>query len=724
MYVLCAIVVLVAANLDSSERKRRRARAIVPEESVPCAIAEQYYLDEYLVNLRSSQDFEARKSRKGFFTFLVHYGTLFPDMLSRQHLCFSILVQAVPTFTRVKRAILVVVQLHVCMLTAAVALNVLEHDKPNAKYELLTCSGQLTTSTCTSTLPLSLLAAAVGYPAFSFLACRQMRLTCFSSQHHPSSSAFPLNVRKFARIPPKSPFESICCMRNQYERRQVAMLGLRSVAHRVVMMLWRSTQPSAKDLRFYSVFTSWCILLTMIAFNVFTLFYIISYAAFLQEEVVYHWLVWTLTMFFSSVFIFEPMQIMFVEVFWCALIANLAQRWNFGAHALAGTTRFKDVVRTCEQKFIKDIRICAATRIQRWWLAVLDMYRAINEHTAVQPNFQAIKGKTVGAKKYIKERKWCLKVEVQECYDLEQVQLEDLMSPFVKLQCDIGNPTALQTKVMWDAHKKAKFNEVFFIDVKESQALYLSMWSKTPTSDEFIGRGYFDFKSVKLADRDRPQGQELTIPLHDIEHGEHRTRMKKQRGFINIRVKFLDPAAELTVDENSSLDETEWMLPKHRMQFALTKMGGRMPLSKMLGGLGAPMLQPVAVRVPTNALQLDSGSGWAVGRPKPAGSLLSSATASRQGSDHGSPKEANTRRPSATGGSPQPVNSTSVPASQLDNPPGGSANPLPPPSGPPKKEDGVPGRASPMSLNPATGAGNTGSASSPLPGAVDEDDGA
>merc|ERR1719262_920683 len=184
------------------------------------------------------------------------------------------------------------------------------------------------------------------------------------------------------------------------------------------------------------------------------------------------------------------------------------------------------------------------------------MYRAINEHTSTAVNFQAITEKTVHQKKYVKDRRWCLKVEVQECYDLEQVQLEDLMSPLIKLQCDVGNPSVLQTKVAWDAHKRATFNEIFFVDIKESQAMYVSVWSKTPSSDKFVGRGYFEFSQLRSGDRDKPEGQDLKVTLHDIEHGEKRSRMKKVRGGVNLRVKFIDPAKE-AITENSDMNENE-----------------------------------------------------------------------------------------------------------------------------------------------------------------------
>merc|ERR1719331_3789613 len=101
------------------------------------------------------------------------------------------------------------------------------------------------------------------------------------------------------------------------------------------------------------------------------------------------------------------------------------------------------------------------------------MYRAIKEHTSTAVKFQAITEKNIHRKKYVKEQKWCLRVEVQDCYDLEQVQSDGLMSPLIRLQCDVGNPSVLQTKVAWDAHKRATFDEIFFMDIKESQALYV-----------------------------------------------------------------------------------------------------------------------------------------------------------------------------------------------------------------------------------------------------------
>lgn len=732
IYVLCVIILLVATNLDSGERRRRRARAIVPEESVPCAIAEQYYLDDHLVTLRSSPDFEARKERKGFCSYLVHYGRGLPDALARQHLFLSLFVKAIPTFTRVKRGFLIVVHLHLCMLTSALAFNVVEHEKPNGKYEMITCGGSLIQSDCTATLPLSLICGVAVYPIFRFVAVRQMRLTCFVSQLHSSSSIFPLNVRKFARIPPKSAWESLFCMRNSHERLQGQVLQSRTTMHRLVYMLWRTTQPSVKDLRFYGKFTSWCILLSMVVFSGLTGAYVIFFTAYLSGDAVYHWLAWTLTMFFSTIFLLEPLQILFVEVIWCAGVAAFAQRWSFGAHALAHTTRYKEVVRGIEQEFIKKLRAVAAARIQKWWLAVLDMYKVINEQTAVAVNFQAITPKTVLAKKYAKERKWCLKVEVLDCYELEEIS--DLMNPIVRLQCDVGNPNVLQTKVAWDAHKRASFKETFFVDIKESQAMYVSVWSKTPACDELVGRGYFDFNQLKGGSREKPEGQDVKVTLHDIEHGAKRTRMNRVRGYVNLRVKFLDPAQEPTGagDGNDGAEETAWMLPKHRMQFALSKMGGRMKVSKMLGGLGAPMAAQVPMKSPSGPMQLETGKNWYVHNPNGNVALHSKLNGSGtglstpSGTAPVSPTGSLFKGVGSTPATPGPTHAPTPAATAvaLDTQPQGPPGALPPPTEQPPP-------VSAMSLSPnsaraagaAAGPSNGAQAPSP-PGFVEgvEDD--
>jgi len=287
------------------------------------------------------------------------------------------------------------------------------------------------------------------------------------------------------------------------------------------------------------------------------------------------------------------------------------------------------------------------------------------------------------------------------------------------LQCDVGNPHVQQTKVAWDDHKRASFNEHFFVDIKEAQSMYVSVWSKTPSADEFIGRGYFEFSELKNSVRNKADGQDIKVTLHDIEHGEARSRMKKARGTVNLHVKFLDPAQERTCDDGDA-EETSWMLPKHRMQFALSKMGGRIKVSKMLGGLGAPMIAPVPVKVPSyEPMKLDTATGWQVG----GRSNMHSGANSNNDTPYGSHPVS----PSAT------AYRSDQPASFLDNKDesaSGARSGAQP--GPAAYAATVlpPGETAPMSLNSVTNAGAVSSASagrpSPpeqLPGAINDDEG-
>eukprot|EP00971_Amphidinium_carterae_P156606 3104294-Amphidinium_carterae.1 len=59
LYFVLVILLLIAVNLDQAERKDRKARAIVPEDSTPCTIAEHYYLREFKT-LQLQQDWQLR----------------------------------------------------------------------------------------------------------------------------------------------------------------------------------------------------------------------------------------------------------------------------------------------------------------------------------------------------------------------------------------------------------------------------------------------------------------------------------------------------------------------------------------------------------------------------------------------------------------------------------------------------------------------------------------
>jgi len=336
-------------------------------------------------------------------------------------------------------------------------------------------------------------------------------------------------------------------------------------------------QPSRNDIQFYSIFTSFCILFLMLAFIAFTVIYIVFFTMYLTNDVVYHWLAWTLTMFFFSILVLEPVMVFVVHVVFRSLVVNLAQRYGIGAHALASTMRYNDVVRKVEVKFVSALRLVACIRIQRWWLAVLDMCKAIQEQTAAAVKIQAIRKTMIHQKKYIKQRKWCMKVEVIDAVDLAEVQLTDeMMSPMVRLQCDTGNQTVLQTKVMWNAHKNAQFGEAFFFDIKDSNALFLSVWSKDTFGEEFVGRGSFEFQPLKNSEPDSREvvSHFCNVVLFGIQHGEKPSWDSPSRGSVNVRVTFLDPLRETNMLEvgGDSNNSGDWMLPKHQMQFALTKM--------------------------------------------------------------------------------------------------------------------------------------------------------
>merc|ERR1719346_65812 len=118
--------------------------------------------------------------------------------------------------------------------------------------------------------------------------------------------------------------------------------------------------------------------------------YVLLYTVYVQSTVATHWLVWTATMFFCSVLVLEPLLIFWNEVVWCALVANFAQYWGFGSHALAATTKYREIVRQVETLYLSRVKVVAAVRIQRWWLTVLEMYKAIHQQTTAAVKLQAI----------------------------------------------------------------------------------------------------------------------------------------------------------------------------------------------------------------------------------------------------------------------------------------------------------------------------------------------
>lgn len=468
-------------------------------------------------------------------------------------------------------------------------------------------------------------------------------------------------------------------MRNAYERRQALVINSRSLVHRVVHILWNGTQPSIKDLRFYSPLTSWIIFLLMMGFMVFTLIYIISYTAFLGSDVVFHWVAFALTKFFFSIFFLEPISIFTTEIIWSSLVSVISQKWGFSAHALSATHRYKDVVRQVNNLFFEVVRTVASMRIQRWWRAVLDMYKAIHEQTASAIKIQAMRKKMIQQKNYAKNRMWCMGIDVQGCEQLEEVELGEMMSPFVRLQCDVGNPTLMQTKVAWNAHQDPKFNDHFYVDIKESKSMYVTVWSKDLSREEFVGRGYFEFDDLKMSQK--RGGQTLRLPLFNIQIGEKPNDECKLCGYCKLKVHFLDPLKEQCGDN-------QWMLPKHRMQFALSKVGGRLRVGQMLGAFNQPkgkvsMKKLIELKDQEEGVQdVEEGAASQSALPPPSSSPV---------------------RPAPPSGSALPPPSSRPPPAAPPGGPGAAqmrATPLPPPGAPGAPPENLPN----VPMGPESGA--------------------
>lgn len=591
IYVGCALLLVVAVNLDYAERHFRRQRALVPEESVPCQLVEQYNLTEQTAMLRR-QEWPYRKKRMRLCDFALERLTEFLEHLTRQHTLLSFTARAIPSFTRLKRAYVMIVHLHICMLTAALTLNVLEFEKPQGKYEIFSCDGQPVTSNCTATLPWSVLSALVLYPIFRFLVHRQVRFSCCGSQGHPRSKG-TLDVRKFASVPAKSVWEAVCCMRSLRERREAEVLACRSRAHRVVTFLSRATNASIDDLRFHDVAVSWCVITVNFVTVTFTLFYVLCFTAYLSDTVVYHWAAWVLVMFSSATFVLEPVSVFWWSVVWSTVVSTLAQRWGIGVFAQTCDHRWRDVDRRFASTFLRKARLCAVTRVQRWWRAVLDLNAMMDEQQHAAVRIQALGRKAKQQKLYTMERRWCLKVTVLDCEELAPVELMDVMSPFVRLQCDVGNPYVRRTDVHWDSGNTAVFNETFFFDVKEARKLYVSAWSQGLMSEEFVGRAFIDIENLK-----RNTGKvglsDVQLTLRDIVHGDSCAGsggMSSSRGRVNLQVSLLDPLKDACGGEGN-----DWMMPKHRMQLALSQVGGHVRLGRVLGSLPATAREETPVQ--------------------------------------------------------------------------------------------------------------------------------
>jgi len=430
---------------------------------------------------------------------------------------------------------------------------------------------------CFATLPPALLAAAVACPVFRFAVFAQMRLTCMVAQTHPSTSQFPLGVRKFASLAPRTFAESLLCMRNGYERHRLRVAQRRSCPHRLVHALWQTTQSSIKDLRFYSPLVSWGILALSLVFVGLSTAYVLLFTVYLKDAVVYHWLVWILSMLSAWIVVVEPVLLLWTQVLWCSIVATIVQRWGYGSHALAATTKkYNSVVSEVDTVVIAELRTVASVRIQNWWKGMLDMYKHLSEQTSAAVKIQTVRKGKSQKKKYMKERKWCMRVDVIDGVDLEDAFGGEEMSPFIRLKCESGNPTVNDTKAAWNAGTSAAFNEAIFVDIKDSHAMLVEAWCKGLTSEEFLGRGSFKFDPLKAKEE-----QWEDSGSHDLKISLVKTGSKSSGGHVNIRVTFLDPLK----DECGMEGQDDWMLPKNKMKFVLNKMGTGLKVGKMLGSM-------------------------------------------------------------------------------------------------------------------------------------------
>lgn len=285
----------------------------------------------------------------------------------------------------------------------------------------------------------------------------------------------------------------------------------------------------------------------------------------------------------------------------------------------------------------------------------------------------------------------------------------EVMSPFVRLKCDVGNPTLLETKVAWERGKNPQFNESFFVDIKESKGMYVSVWSKGLHHEEFIGRGIFNFSNFKGSEKDANEGQLVKVPLHDIQHGERPARESTVLGTMHLQVRFLDPLKDQCGEVGEASDS--WMLPKHRMQFALSRMGGRLKVGKVLGTM-PPGKAPPEAPAPESGNARDP-----LGPPSSAPSSAPEYGTTPEGQAPGVPAG---QAPSKMAGPPSGNNAPGgvQPGKARGRPPGGGPPPGPPPMSKP------PGANPPnISLNaaqPKTNAREDPGLPQSMPGAVED----
>lgn len=652
VYVLCSVFVLVGVNLDSAERRKRLQRAIVPQEfvkkqilcctftvpqeSVPCEITEQYFLDRRLLSMRTPEEVAQRKQRMGLWDYTWRNTSNFMDVFMREHLVFSFVPKAIPTFTRLKRAALIIAQLHLCMIVGAVVLNVRENKYPKGKYSLFQCGQD--EEDCFATVPAALLAAAIACPLFRYAVFQHVRLTCFVAQTHPSTSRFPLGMRKFASLAQRSLVETFLCMRNDYERQKARVAQSRPAHHRAVHSMWLTTRSTIKDLRFYSPLASWISCLIISGCIVGVAAYMLCFTLYLQDGVVYHWLVWLCVMVCSWLFLFEPVMLFSTQVLWTSIVEAVAQHWGYGSHALAATAnKYDHVVKKVDEVLVVGLRRVSITRIQRWWLSMMGARKqadaqVVDSAAAAKMKEGLSKKKVEPKKNLLKEKKWCLRVEILDCSGMEDaLDSAEVLGLFVRIKCDTGNPTVNDTKVSEGMRTSFAFNQAFLVDIKESNGLQLEVYRKNSASDEVIGRGQFQFNPLRIKEEqvDAPEGHAVKVQLNKSGLNSRGAAIgRNNAAVVNLRVAFLDPLKDAC---DPAEGEEDWMLPKNRMKFALSKAGpgGKVRVGKMLGSMG-PRSADASAEEKRASLLAPRGTVVAKGGSKP-GSVAGSKPGSAEG---------------------------------------------------------------------------------------------
>merc|ERR1719498_2100163 len=114
----------------------------------------------------------------------------------------------------------------------------------------------------------------------------------------------------------------------------------------------------------------------------------------------------------ATTFVFEPLYIVLSETVWASFIHSTAQGFGFGPFALSATLQYRDVVRQVENFFFRVLRVLAAIRIERWWRAVLDMYRGVHEQTKSAIKIQSMRKTQLARKNYAVDRQWCMKLQL------------------------------------------------------------------------------------------------------------------------------------------------------------------------------------------------------------------------------------------------------------------------------------------------------------------------